>query len=209
MEKGKTSDLHRDIESPLLIKISEMIDSINKSSRASSKSFNECSIRHLMNMENLITKIYATKNYIKSSMRILEILQKKMKKIEEYSIMMECQGFPQNKNIRSRIEDIKNKQDSQYELEKYRKALEIHEKYLGISIKIQKNIVSFYFSHMGDGSSKCSFSVIRNGINFKLNQCTPFVPSINNIVENFNIFEDFSGFLKEARKAFSKHLKNL
>ncbi|OMJ87498.1 hypothetical protein SteCoe_10750 [Stentor coeruleus] len=213
MEKDKVSDIIKNIDSEVFNTVNEMIDNINTNSLLVYKNFIDNDNRYIACMKDLMYKIEVTQNNIKNNIKVLEILQQQKELYEKYSIMLKCQEFIEIKDTSSSIEEIRKKEDNQAELEKYQKIVEAYEKSLGIIIKIQRNVMNFYFLHMGSGSLNCCLSVIKNNDLYILNKCTPFVPSMSSIVENFNIFivffMDYCEFLKAARKAFSKHLEVL
>jgi hypothetical protein len=176
----------------------------------------------LPNVENAIkeyidaytkAKSLQTANFHKEAEKLNE-------RIERTKMAIECDEAAIS-FIKSQMKDImKNKENLQCpkqilhkKMEKYRnyglklsENLRMYEKRLGLSMKKLNDDTLWVAFHFLNPENIGEFSLtlrIENKI-YCVVKCTPFIEELENLVQNLNTSNDFSGFLKSLRQAFKR-----
>jgi hypothetical protein len=136
--------------------------------------------------------------------RLLKQIEISRSEIEEFK------QFPYN-GLDWKIENSEFDKLMNYQKECKNKTVELfsmYEKILGVTIKAVENnvIVKFQNFSMPDGKGTISMRY-SDGI-WSMNNCSPFIENIDEIIAKYNISASFGEFLKEVRIEFSKFCKN-
>lgn len=146
--------------------------------------------------------------------------EKFTERIERTKMAIECDEAAISFIKSQMIEILKNKENTQCpkqilhkKLEKHRRyalklseLLRFYEKRLGLSMKkLTSDTLWISFQHLNpDNVGEFSVTIkVENKI-YTLLKCTPHLPTITVMIEELNVSNNFSGFLKSLRAAFKE-----